>query len=135
MTPCSLLSMAAAAHATAATQRRRRAHSTAANMPAAASTSAPVGLGGRAPRLRNGVGAGVGGDDGTVVFDEPVARGRQIHGDGRREHERDRPPVEGGQRLRHAPRGGNRLYRSTCNSAATPSRHVIFLPSAYVRPL
>ena len=32
-------------------------------------------------------------------------------------------------------RGTNRLYRRMWNKAATPSRHVIFFPSAYVRPL
>ncbi len=32
-------------------------------------------------------------------------------------------------------RGTSRLYRRIWNSAANPSRHVIFFPSAYVRPL
>ncbi len=31
--------------------------------------------------------------------------------------------------------GTNRLYRRMWNSAAQPSRQVIFFPSAYVRPL
>src|SRR5438067_13498068 len=32
-------------------------------------------------------------------------------------------------------RGIKRLYRRMWNNAAKPSRHVIFFPSAYVRPL
>ena len=71
---------------------------------------------------------GESGIDAVVVedADERLIQGEQTDGQG---------GGRGDQRRAYFARGTNRLYRTIWKSAASPSRHVIFLPSAYVRPL